>query len=89
MSSVKGMRINDVFPINDKQLELEIQNINRDTNTTNQDIVVVGGGGGLLSGASVIQGGWNNITEVYLNLDGNGSIYVLNSVHIHLFPLTE
>jgi len=89
MSSVKGIRINDVFPINDKQLGLEIQNINRETNTTNQDIVVVGGGGGLLAGASVIQGGWNNTTEGYLNLDGNGSIYDLNSVHIHLFPLTE
>ena len=89
MSSVKGIRINDVFPVNDKELELEIQNMNRDANVTNHDIVIVGGGGGSLAGASVIQGGWNNSTQGYLKLDGSGSIYDLNSVHIHLFPLTE
>ena len=89
MSSVKGIRINDVFPVNDKELELEIQNMNRDANVTNLDIVIVGGGGGSLAGASVIQGGWNNSTQGYLKLDGSGSIYDLNSVHIHLFPLTE
>jgi hypothetical protein len=89
MSSVKGIRINDVSPVNDKELELEIQNMNRDANVTNLDIVIVGGGGGSLAGASVIQGGWNNSTQGYLKLDGSGSIYDLNSVHIHLFPLTE
>ena len=89
MSSAKGIRINDVFPVNDKQLGLEIQNINRNANATNQDIVIVGGGGGSLAGASVIQGGWSNSTEGFLNLDGTGSIYDINSVHLHLFPLTE
>lgn len=36
MSSVEGIRINDVFPVNDKELGLEIKNINRDANVTNQ-----------------------------------------------------
>jgi hypothetical protein len=83
MSSVKGIRINDSFPVNDKELGLIIQNINRDANMTSPDMVVVGGVGGSLAGASVIQGGWSKTVQY-----GNGSIYDSNSVHIHIFPLT-
>lgn len=69
--SAKGIRINDVYPVNDKQLGLEIQDINCNANAANQDMVVVGSGGRLLVGTSVIQ--WIGDSHRKLILIGLGT----------------
>ena len=95
MSSVKGLKISNVNPINDNELQVVINSINSVSNATTttttpgqQNIVVVGGGGDL-AGSTVldISGGSQKITTE-LKLIGSGSIYNLEHIHLHLFPLT-
>jgi hypothetical protein len=92
MSSVKGLKISNVNPINDNELQVVIENMNSMSNATTatgqQNIVVVGGGGDL-AGSTVldITGGSQKITTE-LKLIGSGSIYNLEHIHLHLFPLT-
>ncbi|MGZ5485145.1 MAG: hypothetical protein ACXWFB_04445 [Nitrososphaeraceae archaeon] len=58
------------------------------TTTTGQQNIVVVGGGGDLAGSTVIDiPGLQKITTE-LKLIGSGSIYNLEKVAIHLFPLT-
>ena len=55
-----------------------------------QNIVVVGGGGDL-AGSTILDisaGGSQKITT-QLKLIGSGSIYNLESMHLHLLPLTS
>jgi hypothetical protein len=91
MSSVKGLKISNVNPINDNELQVVISNINSVSNattTTGQQNIVVVGGGGDLAGSTVIDiSGLQKITTE-LKLIGSGSIYNLEKVAIHLFPLT-
>jgi hypothetical protein len=94
MSSVKGLKISSVNPINDKELQVVIENINSVTNATTtmgqQNIVVVGGGGDL-AGSNIldISGGGSQKITTQLKLIGSGSIYNLESMHLHLLPLTS
>jgi hypothetical protein len=97
MSSVKGFKISGVNPINDNELQVVIENINTVTNTTTtatsmgqQNIVVVGGGGDL-AGSTVldISGSSSQKITTQLKLIGSGSLYSLESMHLHLFPLTN
>jgi hypothetical protein len=93
MSSVKGLKISNVNPINDNELQVVINSINSVSNatttTTGQQNIVVVGGGGDLAGSTVldISGGSQKITTE-LKLIGSGSIYNLEHIHLHLFPLT-
>ena len=93
MSSVKGLKISNVNPINDNELQVVINSINSVSNatttTTGQQNIVVVGGGGDLAGSTVldITGGSQKITTE-LKLIGSGSIYNLEHIHLHLFPLT-
>ncbi|MGZ8891101.1 MAG: hypothetical protein ACXW0J_06845 [Nitrososphaeraceae archaeon] len=91
MSSVKGLKISNVNPINDNELQVVISNMNSVSNattTTGQQNIVVVGGGGDLAGSTVIDiPGLQKITTE-LKLIGSGSIYNLEKVAIHLFPLT-
>jgi hypothetical protein len=94
MSSVKGLKISSVNPINDNELQVVIENINSMSNTTTpmgqQNIVVVGGGGDL-AGSTVldISGGGSQKITTELKLIGSGSIYNLEKVTLHLLPLTS
>ena len=94
MSSVKGLKISGVNPINDNELQVVIENINSISNTTTtmgqQNIVVVGGGGDL-AGSTVldISGVDSQKIATELKLIGSGSIYNLEMMHLHLLPLTS
>ena len=91
MSSVKGLKISNVNPINDNELQVVISNINSVSNattTTGQQNIVVVGGGGDLAGSTVIDISGSQKITTELKLIGSGSIYNLEKVAIHLFPLT-
>jgi hypothetical protein len=93
MSSVKGLKISSVNPINDNELQVVIENINSITNattTTGQQNIVVAGGGGDLAGSTVldISGSGSQKITTQLKLIGSGSIYNLEKVSLNLFPLT-
>ena len=94
MSSVKGLKISSVNPINDNELQVVIENINSMSNTTTtmgQQNIVVAGGGGDLAGSTVldIAGGGSQKITTELKLIGSGSIYNLEKVTLHLLPLTS
>lgn len=91
MSSVKGLKISNVNPISDNELQVVITNMNAVSNasTTDQQNIVVVGGGGDLAGSTVLDiAGLQKITTE-LKLIGSGSIYSLGKIHLHLFPLTS
>jgi len=93
MSSVKGLKIVDVNPINDNELQVFITNMNSMSNATTtmgqQNIVVVGGGGDL-TGSTVLDIGGSSSQKIttQLKLIGSESIYNLEKISLHLFPLT-
>jgi hypothetical protein len=91
MSSVKGLKISNVNPINDNELEVVIDNINRISNATtmNQQTIVIVGGGGDLAGSTVLDIGDSQKTTTQLKLIGSGSIYNIEKIHVHLLPLTS
>ncbi len=94
MSSVKGLKISSVNPINDNELQVVIENINSISNTTTtmgQQNIVVAGGGGDLAGSTVldIAGGGSQKITTELKLIGSGSIYNLERIYLHLLPLTS
>ena len=91
MSSVKGFKISNVNPINDNELQVVISNINSVSNattTTGQQNIVVVGGGGDLAGSTVIDISGSQKITTELKLIGSGSIYNLEKISLHLFPLT-
>ena len=91
MSSVKGFKISNVNPINDNELQVVISNMNSVSNattTTGQQNIVVVGGGGDLAGSTVIDISGSQKITTELKLIGYGSIYNLEKIHLHLFPLT-
>ena len=94
MSSVKGLKISSVNPINDNELQVVIENINSMSNTTTtmgQQNIVVAGGGDDLAGSTVldIAGGGSQKITTELKLIGSGSIYNLERIYLHLLPLTS
>jgi hypothetical protein len=91
MSSVKGLKISNVNPINDNELEVVIENMNRLSNATTMDqqTIVVVGGGGDLAGSTVLDIGNSQKTTTQLKLIGSGSIYSIEKIHVHLLPLTS
>jgi hypothetical protein len=92
MSSVKGLKISDVNPINDNELQVFITNMNSVSNATTatdqQNIVIVGGGGDL-TGSTVLDIAGSQKITTELKLIGSGSIYNLEKISLHLFPLTS
>ena len=92
MSSVKGLKILDVDPISDNQLQVVVSYFNNISNTlaNNPNIVVVGGGGDL-AGSTIIsvEPSSNQKITAELNLVGGGSIYNIEKIHVHLFLLTS
>ena len=89
MSSMKGLKISNVNPISDNELQVVINNMNAVSNATDQQNIVVVGGGGDLAGSTVLDiAGLQKITTE-LKLIGSGSIYSLGKIHLHLFPLTS
>ncbi|MGC2383626.1 MAG: hypothetical protein WA631_11020 [Nitrososphaeraceae archaeon] len=88
MSSVQGVKVSAVSPLNNNSLDITLQQLNTMSNaTTTQKIVVVGGGGNL-AGGTIVNPDWKTNTQVHLKLQGSDSIYDLSGIHIHLFPYT-
>ena len=83
MSSVNGIQISGIDIVNDKELSVKIKS--NSSNTVNQNLTLVGGGGDLAGSASV-KAGWNDNTKVNVKLQGSGSLYNLEGIHLHLFP---
>jgi len=83
ISSVKGIQISGLDIVNDKVLSVKIKS--NSSNPVNQNLTLVGGGGDLAGSASV-KAGWNDNTQVNLKLQGTGSLFNLEGVHLHLFP---
>lgn len=86
MSSVAGIKISKVEPVSNTEVKVTI----KDSTATkvSQKIVLVGGSG-YLSGATVIEDGWEKSKVIHLKLDGTGTIYDFSEMHLHLFPHTE
>jgi len=83
MSSVKGMQISGLDKLNDKELLVKIKSVSSDP--VNQNLTLVGGGGDLAGSASV-KAGWKDNTQVNLKLQGSGSLFSIEGIHLHLFP---
>ncbi|HJS65081.1 MAG TPA: hypothetical protein VJ767_09510 [Nitrososphaeraceae archaeon] len=83
MSSVKGIQISGIDIVNDKELLVKIKS--NSSNTVNQNLTLVGGGGDL-AGSALVKAGWKENSEVNLKLQGSGSLFNLEGIHLHLFP---
>jgi hypothetical protein len=86
MSSVAGIQISKVEPVSNTEVKLIVKAL--DGTKVSQKIVLVGGSG-YLSGATIIEGGWERSKVVHLKFDGIGTIYDFGGMHLHLFPHTE
>jgi hypothetical protein len=85
MSSVKGIKVDDVSILNDTSLMVTVSELDPISNNTVHDIVIVGGGGDL-AGAALLKGNWNQNTTSVLDLVGTGSLYSAAKVSVHIFP---
>jgi hypothetical protein len=86
MSSVSGIKISKVEPVSDTEVKAIIREVSG--SKVPQKLVLVGGSG-YLSGAALIEGGWDKTEVVHLKFDGKGTIYDFTEMHLHLFPYTE
>jgi hypothetical protein len=88
MSSVAGVRISNVDPIDEKTIKVTLKEISIATPGINQNISVSAGAGDLV-GTAVVNGGWSGTTSVDVPLKGMGHIYNHGSMHVHIFPITN
>lgn len=87
MTSVKEVRVGDVEPTGDKSVMVTL----RETYAMSEGVtkrVVVAGGSGNLAGAVIVDAGWKGTNTVQLNLEGNGTVFDHQSMHVHVFPYT-
>jgi hypothetical protein len=87
MSSVKGLRINNVDIQDDNTAVATIIQIGTAAGPMNQKIVVVGGSGHL-AGATIVNGGWSGTTTVTIPFEGFGTLYDFGSLNLHIYPLS-
>jgi len=87
ISSVVGVKISNVEPVNEKTLRVTLKEVNVGGNGVNQKISVSTGAGDL-AGTGIIEGGWSGTTTVDVPLKGMGHIYTHKSMHVHIFPVT-
>ena len=87
MSSVVGVKISSVEPVNEKTLQVKLKEIGIGGSGVNQDISVSAGAGDLV-GTGIVPGGWSNTAIVDVPLKGMGHIYTHKSMHVHVFPIT-
>ena len=87
ISSVVGVKISNVEPVNEKTLRITLKEVNVGGNGVNQKISVSTGAGDL-SGTGIVEGGWSGSTTVDVPLKGMGHIYKHKNMHVHIFPVT-
>jgi len=88
MSSVVGVKISNVDPVNEKTLRVTLRELSIETPGVNQKISISAGAGDLV-GTAVINGGWSGTTTVDIPLRGMGHIYNHGSMHVHIFSVTN
>ena len=87
MSSVVGVKISSVEPVNEKTLQVKLKEIGIGGNGENENISVSIGAGDLV-GTGIVNGGWSGTTTVDVPVKGMGHIYNHHSMHVHIFPIT-
>lgn len=88
MSSIIGIKVSKITPLDENTLQVEITNLGNSSSIVDKQIMVIGGGGDL-SGGSIIDSGWKNSTVTQLVFEGSGNIYSTPIISVHLFPLTD
>ncbi len=88
MSSVIGVRVTNVDPVDEKTLRVTLKEISVATPGVNQKITVSAGSGDL-TGTGIVNGGWSGTTTIDVPLKGIGHIYNHGSMHVHIFPVTN
>jgi hypothetical protein len=88
MSSVVGVKISNVDPIDEKTIKVTLKEISIATPGINQKITVSAGTVNLV-GTAVVDGGWSGTTSVNVPLTGLGHIYTHQSMNVHIFPVTN
>ena len=87
MSSVVGVKISNVEPVNEKTMRITLKEVNVGGNGVSQKISVSTGAGDLV-GTGIVEGGWSGTTTIDVPLKGMGHIYTHKSMHVHIFPVT-
>ncbi|MGY5149865.1 MAG: hypothetical protein ACW9W3_07355 [Candidatus Nitrosopumilus sp. bin_68KS] len=88
MSSVVGVKVSNVDPVNEKTLKVTLKELSVAKSGVNQKISLSAGAGDLV-GTAVVDGGWSGSTTVDVPLKGMGHIYNHGSMHVHIFPVTN
>lgn len=88
MSSVVGVKVSNVDPVDEKTLRVTLKELSVANQGVNQKISVSAGAGDLV-GTAVIGSGWSGTTTVDIPLKGMGHIYNHGSMHVHIFPVTN
>lgn len=88
MSSVVGVKISNVDPVNEKTLRVTLKEISVANSGVSQKISLSVGAGDLV-GTAVVNGGWSGSTIVDVPLKGMGHIYNHGSMYVHIFPVTN
>ena len=88
MSSVVGVKISNVDPVDERTLRVTLKEISVATPGINNKISVSAGTGDLV-GTAIVNGGWSGSTTVDIPLKGMGHIYNHASMSVHIFPVTN
>lgn len=88
MSSVGGVKVSNVDPVDAKTIRVSLRELSVTTPGVNQKISISAGAGDL-TGTAVVDGGWSGTTTVDIPLNGMGQIYNHKSMHVHIFPITN
>ncbi len=86
-SSVKGVRISGVDLAGEREVRVTLRELDGDRPGVKGSVFVFAGAGGL-AGGSVLEGGWQEIQQVRVSLDGPGSLYQYRLLRVHVFPVT-
>lgn len=87
MTSVREVKVGDVEPTGEKSVMVTLRETYAMSEGVTKRVVVVGGSGDL-AGAVIVDAGWKGTNTVQLNLEGNGTVFDHQSMHVHVFPYT-
>ena len=88
MSSIPGVRITNIDPIDNTTLEVTLTEISSAKNGIHQDVTLFVGND-FLFGSVNVPGGWNGKTTVNVPLSGMGIVYDFESMHAHLLASSD
>ncbi|MGY5143196.1 MAG: hypothetical protein ACW9XH_01820 [Candidatus Nitrosopumilus sp. bin_32a] len=88
MSSIPGVRITNIDPIDNTTLEVTLTEISSAKNGIHQDVTLFVGND-FLFGSVNVPGGWNGKTTVSVPLSGMGIVYDFESMHAHLLASSD